>query len=261
MIDGAAPARLREGWQVLEDFDECEVLFGSRRQGNALMTLLLGELERFEGVAVLATNLPGQLDEALDRRILVKVRFPRPDVEAREVIWRQHLPARAPLADDVDPRALAVRFEMSGGYIKNAVLAAVAEAVHASGPGSGAAPRITQAVLERAASDQLKRPTDGDDDLVHPRGRLADVVLPDAVAAQLHEMVAAVHHRQTVLDRWGIGAHMAHGKGLSALFHGPPGTGKTLCAEAVAAELGQPLLVATVPAIVSKWVGETERPR
>ena len=245
-------ARLQD---ALLFFDECEVLFATRRQGNALMTMLLGELERFEGVAVLATNLPEQLDEALDRRILVKVRFPRPDVEAREAIWRQHLPTRAPLGDCVDPRALAVRYEMSGGYIKNAVLAAVADAVHQGGE----QPVISQAILERAAADQLRRPTDGDSDLVVPRCRLTDVVLPAPMAARLEELVAAVRHRQTVLDRWGVGAHLAHGKGLSALFHGPSGTGKTLCAEAVAAELGQPLLVATVPGIVSKWVGETER--
>ena len=112
-------------------FDECEVLFGDRRAGNVLMTLLLTEIERFEGVAVLATNMPEDLDAALDRRILVKIRFPEPDRQARREIWRKHLPDKAPLAPDVDLDQLADRFEMTGGYIKNAVLAAVAAAVHA----------------------------------------------------------------------------------------------------------------------------------
>ncbi len=42
-------------------------------------------------------------------------------------------------------------------------------------------------------------------------------------------------------------------------FAGPPGTGKTLCAEIVAGELGRPLRRVTIPEVVSKWVGETEK--
>ena len=95
------------------------------------MTLLLTELESFEGVAILATNLPQKLDEALDRRILVKIEFPEPDrVRRAAEIWDKHLPDAAPMADDVDLDVLADRFEMTGGYIKNAVLMAVADTVY-----------------------------------------------------------------------------------------------------------------------------------
>ena len=236
-------------------FDECEALFASRRQGNALMTLLLTEIERFEGVAILATNLPELLDEALDRRILVKVQFPEPDREARREIWRRHLPEKAPLADDVDLDFLADRFQMSGGYIKNAVLMAVAHAVHSNGD----KPTITMAIIEKAARDQLRRPQGEQSDLVIPKVRLADVILPADVSAQVADLVAAARNRRTLLERWGVGSHLTYGKGVSALLHGEPGTGKTLSAEAIASELGRPLMVAAIPGIVSKWVGETER--
>jgi len=255
--DRFLPALFREA--RLQDsvlfFDECEVLFGSRMHGNALMTLLLTELERFEGVAILATNIPQVLDEALDRRILVKVRFPEPDRQARLDIWRKHLPDRAPLADDVDLEVLADRYELTGGYIKNAVLAAVADAVHSDGE----SPVITMRHLERAAGDQLRRPRDEDeDDLVMTQVRLDDVVLPADVRDGVAELIDAARNRRTVLERWGIGAHLTYGKGVSALLHGEPGTGKTLCAEAVAGELGRPLLTASVPALLSRWVGGTE---
>jgi SpoVK/Ycf46/Vps4 family AAA+-type ATPase len=238
-------------------FDECEVLFGDRRNGNALMTLLLTELERFEGVAIMATNLPEALDPALDRRILVKVRFPEPDRQSRLEIWRKHLPDEAPLTEDVDLEALASRFELTGGYIKNAVLSAVATAVHRGGD----APVISMAHLEDAALQQTRRPCDEDDEdlLVFPTVRLADVVLPDALMARVRELVDGVRNRRMVLERWGIGEHLSYGLGISALFHGEPGTGKTLAAEAVAAELNRPLLRASVPTLVSKWVGQTER--
>jgi SpoVK/Ycf46/Vps4 family AAA+-type ATPase len=45
---------------------------------------------------------------------------------------------------------------------------------------------------------------------------------------------------------------------VAALFYGEPGTGKTLTAEAIAGELNRPLLVASIPAVLSKWVGQTE---
>lgn len=255
--DHFLPALFREA--RLQDamlfFDECDSLFASRRHGNALMNVLLTEIERFEGVAVLATNSPETLDPALDRRILVKVRFPEPDRESRLAIWKKHLPASAPLAPDVDPESLASQFEMAGGYIKNAVLTAVAEAVHAGGE----SPCITQRHLEAAAKAQVRRSTDEGEPLVHPQVRLADVFLPGDLAGKVAEIVDAARNRRVVLERWGIGSHLSYGKGVSALFYGPPGTGKTLCAEAVAGELNRPLLTATIPSLVSKWVGETEQ--
>jgi SpoVK/Ycf46/Vps4 family AAA+-type ATPase len=245
-------ARLQD---ALLFFDECELLFGDRTFGNSLMTMLLTELERFEGVAVLATNLPQVLDEALDRRILVKVRFPEPDRHARREIWSKHLPARAPIASDVDLDLLADRYEMAGGYIKNAVLMAVAQAVHTNGD----QPRITMAHLDQAARDQIRRPLQESSPLVMPKVRLSDVVLSESIRSQLHELVSAARNRRTVLERWGIGANLSYGRGVSALFHGVPGTGKTLCAEAIACELNQPLLRVAIPSVLSKWVGEAER--
>jgi SpoVK/Ycf46/Vps4 family AAA+-type ATPase len=144
---------------------------------------------------------------------------------------------------------------MAGGYIKNAVLMAVAEAVHTNGE----SPAITMAHLEKASLDQLRRPLDEDSALAMPRVRLDDVILPDQLRAQLVEFLDAARNRRTVLERWGIGSHLTYGKGVSALFHGPPGTGKTLCAEAIACELNQPLQMVSIPAVVSKWVGQTEK--
>lgn len=256
--DRFLPALFREAriQDAVLFFDECETLFESRRNGNTLMSLLLTEIERFEGVAILATNLVECLDEALDRRILVKIHFASPDAEARRAIWDKHLPERAPLAPDVDLDALAQRYDVTGGYIKNAVLLAVADVVHGGGPN----PQIGMAHLERAADAQLRRPHDSESaELLRPETRLTDVVLPRDLSRLVHEFVDAERNRRTVFDRWGVGPRLAHGKGLAALFFGGPGTGKTLCAEAVAGELNRPLLRATVAALKSKWVGETER--
>ena len=237
-------------------FDECEALFGSRRGGNDLMTVLLTELDRFEGMAVLATNLPDRLDEALDRRVRVRVDFPNPDAVARAEIWRLHIPTHATGAADIDPAALGRRFELSGGYIKNAVLNAISAAVNEAPD----APVLRQRHLEAAARDQQRRPASAPvAGLAEPRARLQDLVLPASDRRTIEQIVAAAGARGVVFDRWGVGAHQAGGRGVVALFSGPPGTGKTLAAEAIAGELGRPLLRVTPASVVSKWVGEAER--
>jgi SpoVK/Ycf46/Vps4 family AAA+-type ATPase len=236
-------------------FDECEMLFGDRRRGNQLMTLLLTELERFDGIAILATNLPDFLDEALGRRILVNVGFPSPDRAARESIWRKHLPPELPLAPDVDIAALADRLELSGGLIKNAVLVAAAAAIQRARGIEHAV--VCHEDLETAARDHCRSAMAGGPAI--PKVRLDDVVLPPPLAAMVLEMVQAARSRRTVLETWGLGGKEDRGLGIAALFHGEPGTGKTLCAEAVAGELCRPLMVASVPTLLSKWVGETEK--
>ena len=64
------------------------------------------------------------MDEALIRRMSFIVKFPFPGPVERELIFRAHLPAKAPLSDSLDLSFLASRLDVSGGYIKNIVLAA-----------------------------------------------------------------------------------------------------------------------------------------
>ncbi|MBK07630.1 MAG: hypothetical protein CL920_10405 [Deltaproteobacteria bacterium] len=246
-------ARLQD---ALLFFDECEVLFGSRHNGNALMTLLLTELERFEGVAILATNLPESLDPALDRRILVKVEFPEPDRQARHEIWKKHLPDNAPIHKDVDLKKLADRFQMTGGYIKNAVLMAVASALHDNVD----EPSITMEHLENAAQEQLTSPDSSDDPyLDFPKVRLTQVVLPDNTRQQLEDLISIIRNQRIATNRWKIGQQLTYGRGTYILLSGPEGCGKTLCAEAISCELNRPLLIEAIPTTVSDKTGETER--
>lgn len=98
---------------------------GYEREANAVVDVLLSELERFEGVVIFATNLATVLDPAFERRVRTHVLFELPGLEERERIWRAQIhPRKTPLADDVDFPALARAFPRSGGDIKNAVLKA-----------------------------------------------------------------------------------------------------------------------------------------
>jgi SpoVK/Ycf46/Vps4 family AAA+-type ATPase len=112
-------------------FNEADALFGKRsdvsdahdRYANIEIAYLLQKMEAYEGLAILTTNMLENLDEAFIRRLAVTVHFPFPDAADRRLIWERVWPADTPLADDVNLDALAP-FDLSGGNIKNAALAA-----------------------------------------------------------------------------------------------------------------------------------------
>lgn len=128
----AAVFDLAERSRALLLFDEADALFGRRSEGgdahdryaNLETAFLLQRLERYEGVAILATNLRASLDQAFMRRFEFIVEFPEPDQATREQLWRLHLPAEAPLHSDTDLAELADWYALSGAQIRNAALAA-----------------------------------------------------------------------------------------------------------------------------------------
>ena len=111
-------------------FDECDTLFakrsddgGSNQSSNNNKTaLLLQEVEAYDGVSVLATNYKHNIDPAFFRRMKYIVEFQFPDPDTREMLWQTTIPKDTPLADDVDIRFLAEKFEFVGGNIKNCIL-------------------------------------------------------------------------------------------------------------------------------------------
>ncbi|MEK7216236.1 MAG: ATP-binding protein [Chloroflexota bacterium] len=112
-------------------FDEADALFGKRsevrdahdRYANVETAYLLQRLEGYNGVAVLTTNLRGNLDDAFLRRLDFVIEFPMPEEEERLSIWRRSLPLEAPLDGDVDLPFLARKFRLAGGHIRNICLA------------------------------------------------------------------------------------------------------------------------------------------
>ena len=111
-------------------FDECDTIFAKRSDdggsnqasANNKTALLLQEMEAYDGVCVLATNYKHNIDPAFFRRMKYIVEFQFPDVDTREMLWRTTVPKTTPLADDVDFRFSAERFEFAGGNIKNCIL-------------------------------------------------------------------------------------------------------------------------------------------
>ena len=86
-----------------------------------------------------------------------------------------------------------------------------------------------------------------------------DLILPELQMQMMRQIAAQSRNRMTVYEQWGFAQRGRRGLGLSALFSGPSGTGKTLAAEVLAAELNLDLYRIDLSAVVSKYIGETEK--
>ncbi|MCM1157431.1 MAG: ATP-binding protein [Bacteroidales bacterium] len=95
--------------------------------------------------------------------------------------------------------------------------------------------------------------------VMHTGYQWEDLVLPERQNRQLKTACNRVLYRQQIYHTWGFEKRMAYGRGVSMVFSGPPGTGKTMSAGIVADALGTALYRVNLAAVVSKYIGETEK--
>ena len=179
----------------------------------------------------------------------------------RRVVWRESLGPAAP--DDAALLAVARQFQLGAAGVRRAAAEALS-AIGSSGPtgptgpsGPTAAP-IVQRLWD--ASRQATRPRLGAlAQVIEPQAVWDDLVLPAREMAALHAIAAFVRQRHRVYDDWGFADRQTRGLGIAALFAGVSGTGKTLAAEVLAAELRLDLYRIDLSAVVSKYIGETEK--
>ncbi len=127
---------------VILFFDEADSLFGKRsevheandRYANIEVGYLLQRFESYDGIAILATNLSANLDEAFTRRIHFIIDFPFPDEKYRLKLWESMIPEKVPTEGNLELSDLAKRFRISGGSIRNAIVNAVFMAAEENQP-------------------------------------------------------------------------------------------------------------------------------
>lgn len=165
-----------ENLNVVLFFDEADALFGSRsavsdardRYANQEVSYLLQRIERLECLAILATNLRGNLDPAFTRRLHHVITFGDPDAPTRRLLWEAHLrEVAADPGDPIDVEWLGDTLEIAGGDIRNVVMAAAFAAAGEQRPavaGHDRAPvgmRHIRRAAEREFTKLARRPPPG----------------------------------------------------------------------------------------------------
>jgi len=232
-------------------FDRCDSVVN---KSNAKLPPILSQLERHGGLVIFTTNRPDEIDTSLEHYVGYQMNLSMPDGEQRTRIWATHLPKSLAIHPDVDLDDIGTRFEITGGQIASAC-----ELVEQRVKSGSDAPVITHDLLKECAHAQIRANMDE----LSVRSRITltmeDLILPNRELAMIREVLTACRNRIFVMTKWGFGKRLVTGKGITVLFKGDPGTGKTLCAEIMASELGMKLYQVSIPRLVSKYVGETEK--
>jgi MoxR-like ATPase len=205
-------------------------------------------IEHLEGIVFI-----GARDRYQTKRHVSHVAVPKLDAAATTQIWVESL---AEIKNSVDGQieALVHQFKLGPGAIPSIVASATARALRREGDFLLSADDLWQTCRE-----QLGRRIDSMAQRLTPSYTWDDIVVPDDLLRQLREIANQVAMRSEVYDRWGFGARLPRGRGISALFSGPSGTGKTMAAEILANDLQLDLYRIDLAGVVSKYVGETEK--
>ncbi|MDP8993239.1 MAG: ATP-binding protein [Actinomycetota bacterium] len=173
----------------------------------------------------------------------------KPTMSEQRHLWQSAL---GPLAEDLNGGlgVLVAQFDVDA----DTIAAAAAEAC--CGPPE---PDAVMIRLWDACRSQGRPRLDDLAQRVTPVASWNDLVLPGAQRQTLEDIAAHVRQRTKVYDDWGFAAKGSRGLGISAAFAGPSGTGKTMAAEVLANELRLELYRIDLSAVVSKYIGETEK--
>jgi len=171
----------------------------------------------------------------------------RPDAPEQRALWQAALGDRTPtFASEIE--MLASQHRLGARRIADAAARVGGGEV---APGDIAALRSLCRVSS-SSMHALAQP-------IEARAGWDDLILPEAQRRTLHQIAVHARHRLTVHYDWGFADKGARGLGIATLFWGNSGTGKTLAAEVLANELKLVLYRIDLSAVVSKYIGETEK--
>ncbi len=188
-------------------------------------------------------------DPAWSRGVPVVIDGPMPSIADRARVWTDTLGS---VDGDLDPAGSMIQFRLSP---EQTVRAANAASQQAAAEGR----RLSVDDLKAGARSQNAAGLERLSRRVRPLVTWDDLILPDEITDQLHELASRARFRDVVLDAWGMGRTSIKGRGLTAVFAGDSGTGKTMSAEVMAADLGLDLYVIDLSTVIDKYVGETEK--
>ena len=184
----------------------------------------------------------------------LELSLPALGAEDRGGAWRASLQSHGVTVAREAVDELARQFVLS--YPR--IAAAAATAARACTGDDGGDGRLADALWEAArhhSSQSLGQLTTR----VRKPHRWEHLVLPDATLTRVRDVASAVRQRVRVFHTWRMADRTGRGCGLMILFAGASGTGKTMTAAVIANDLRLELYRIDLAAVVSKYIGETEK--
>ncbi|MBK5106350.1 MAG: ATP-binding protein, partial [Burkholderiales bacterium] len=201
-------------------------------------------IEQFRGLVFVSASQPQPLE-----RPTLRFSVDKPDPVEQKRLWQQALGAGAiGLNGALD--GIAGQFKLSARTIQAEGVQLVPILAASDQPD-----RVMWSacrILGRSRLDELAQ-------RIESVAGWDDLILPEVQSAMLRQIGAHVRNRLRVHGEWGFADKGARGLGISALFAGESGTGKTMAAEVLARELQLDLYRIDLSAVVSKYIGETEK--
>lgn len=188
-------------------------------------------------------------------RAMLAFDIERPTTNEQYQVWQTALGTNTPfLGDQVD--TLVSQFNLSAPIIQAACSQVRSEWQQAQ----ESQPNVNfNLLLWDACRAQARPKLDDLAERIESNANWDDLVLPEAQMKVLKEIASHVKQRTKVYQRWGFGGKSGRGLGISSLLSGVSGTGKTTAAEVLARELRLDIYRIDLSAVVSKYIGETEK--
>ena len=203
---------------------------------------------------VLLANKAWEPSRDLRGRPFLRLEFPAASYAARKAAWSAELNGSNSFSDE-ELNALAGRFQLTPGQIRDAVGRATT-LMWSRDPSLSS---LQASDIDAASRVQSQHRLGLMARKLDPIYTWEDIVLPRQQLATLHLICTTIRQRPTVYGEWGFDRKLSSGKGMIALFSGPSGTGKTMSAEIIANELRLDIYKINLSAVVSKYIGETEK--
>jgi SpoVK/Ycf46/Vps4 family AAA+-type ATPase len=124
---------------------------------NQNRNVFMQELDRYDGICLLATNFFGNFDEAILRRVAAHIKFELPDATMRAKLFDIHIPVKE-MCEDLDLAKLGELSEgLAGGDIMNVCINAIKQACLQGEEPAGWKLKMTMLMKEIQRTVEAKR--------------------------------------------------------------------------------------------------------